>query len=167
MSAGAPYLTYDLPLALVLGTATVLAAWASRRTSPPPPSTARPPTWSWSERPETVAYLGLLQGRNFYAVYGLWLRLAQVARENYGVRIDRRGELEDPKLARRLPPSLSMRHVVRDLVRAYYSSFRAEEPGWLSKRWPWLLGRQRRAASRDFAKVASTLAKVLPALEAP
>ncbi|MGI0128574.1 MAG: hypothetical protein ACREEC_00195, partial [Thermoplasmata archaeon] len=82
------------------------------------------------------------------------------------LRIDISTDLHSAAVDHVLPRPLTLRGLVADLTRAYYSAFWAEEPGWLAQRWSWLHHRDERRAARDFVRVTHALSLALPALEA-
>lgn len=158
--------TYGLPLAIAVGVTVALGRWGySRSASLPSTSPRTHPEW-WDQRPDVVACVALEEGRHFLPLYGLWLRLGAVANDRFQVRLDRPAELKRWDATRPLPSPLTPRGLVRDFMRAYYSTYFAETPGWLALQWRWWRRRQERRASQDFARVVAELGVALAALEA-
>lgn len=159
--------SFGLPLVLASAVVVGLSAWAYLRLARPPSTVPRAASLSWSREPETIAHAALAQGRFFYPSYGLLTRLAALLWNRYGVRVERRGEVRRLSRALDLPGSVTLRVAVRDLLRAYGSALRAEEPGPFTRRWEWLARRRNRAARLRFEKAIAGLVEVFSALEVP
>jgi hypothetical protein len=158
--------TYGIPLLIAIGGTAGVSWWSQRRSAELPPLLPGSAPEFWRIRIDSRAYFTLQQGRYLVAVDGLGRRLGELARDKFHIRIGRKIELERSSADPVLPRPLTLRGIVDDLSRAYFSAFTAEEPGWLALRWPWLRRRQQRRAARDFAIVTAELAIALPALEA-
>jgi len=157
--------TFGIPFLLVGVITAGLAWWVLIRTAPLPDLGPTPPPEYWRIQPDSRAFVTLQRGQYLVAVDGLGRRLGTVVRERFHVRIAQKPELDSPAVDRLLPSPLTLRSLVRDLSRAYYSAFRAEQPGWVAQRWPWLQRRNTRRASRDFRRITDLLSLALPALE--
>jgi hypothetical protein len=157
--------SYDVPLALAVVLVVGLVWWSLVRTDPlPVTSPKRDPGW-WARRRLPYAYLALEEGRYFATLYGLWQRLATVVMRRFYIGLDQKNAFDNPGVTKVLRPPLTLRLVMEDLTRAYYSAFWADEPSWAARHWSWLRRRQQRRAARDFAKAVRDLAVVFPLLE--
>jgi hypothetical protein len=157
--------TFGIPLVVAAGLTAGMAWWAAHRTSGAPTTGAGLPPELWRIQMDSRAYYTLQEGQYLVAVDGLGRRLGEVVKERYHIEIGQKQQLDQPGVDRILPAPLTLRSLVHDLSRAYYSAFWAEQPGWLAARWPWLRRRSRRRAARDFRRVTAELAQALPALE--
>jgi hypothetical protein len=158
--------TYDVPLVIAAALIVGLSWWSLVRTKPLGSATLRPGSDGLAQWSAPLAFASLQQGHYFPTLYGLWQRLATTVLDRFGVRIESGHVPDSPVLYRVLPDPLTLRRVVRDVTRAYYSAFWAERPSWLALQWPWLKRRQQRRAAADFARAVADLARALKALEA-
>jgi hypothetical protein len=158
--------SYGVPLVLAAALSAALAWWSLVRTSDPPTlSTSAAPEY-WRIQIDSRAYVTLERGEYLVAVDALGRRLGSIVSEKFHLKIGRKDDLDAPAVDRVLPAPITLRGLVADLSRAYYSAFWAEEPGWLASRWPWWHRHEQRRAARDFRRVTDALARAIPALEA-
>ncbi|MGC2034849.1 MAG: hypothetical protein WA761_05320 [Thermoplasmata archaeon] len=158
--------TYDLPLVLAVVVAVGLGWWAYSRMSVPPRLVAYSLRKPWMERPDSMAYVTLQNGRKLPTVLYLYGRFAALLWEGYHVRLEEFSAGGRPHRVPVLPPPLTMEVVVRDLTRAYRSAYKAEGPSMINQWWPWIRERRQRHSAQDFAVATAELSVVLPALGA-
>jgi|SRR5580658_5353584 hypothetical protein len=158
--------TYGIPLLIAAVLTLAVSWWSLSRTATPPPLLPGVAPEFWRIQMDSRAYYTLERGEYLVAVDALGRRLGGVVDQKFHIKIGHRADLDAPSVDRVLPSPLTLRSLVSDLSRAYYSAYWAEEPGWLSGRWPWLHRRVQRRAARDFRRVTDEIARALPALEA-
>jgi hypothetical protein len=158
--------TYGIPLVVALGLAVAVGWWSRARTAALPSMTPGSAPEIWRMQLDALAYFNLQEGRYLAAVDGLGRRLGVVVRDRFHVQIAHPSELDASSVDELLPHPLTLRGLVQDLRRAYNSAAWAEEPGWLTARWPWLKRRQERRARKDFTLLTTRISAALSALEA-
>ena len=158
--------TFGIPLLITAVLTAVFIWWSLGRTAAPPPMLPGAAPEFWRIQTDSRAYFTLDRGEYLVAVDALGRRLGSVVSERYHLLIGRKGDLESPTVDRVLPTPMTLKGLVNDLSRAYYSAYWSEEPGWLATRWTWLQRRNRRRAARDFGRVTDELLLAIPALEA-
>jgi hypothetical protein len=159
--------TYGIPLLIAVGLTVSVAWWSRLRTAEIPPMSPTHAPEFWRIQLDSRAYFTLQRGQYLVAVDGLGRRLATVVREKFHLQIGNRSELDSPQVDRLLPRPLTLRALVEDLTKAYFSAFWAEDPGWVARRWEWWHRRQQRRAARDFARVTGELDLAFAVLEGP
>jgi hypothetical protein len=157
---------YDLPLALTLATAAAVVIWSESHTAALPSLRPTRSRASWTERPESWAYGGLIEGRYFPAVQALGGRLAFALRTRYGVRLDHRRDLRRPEIDALLPSPLTLHRLADDMENAFQATLRAESPNWIERHWGWLQARRQRQSEALFHRIVRELQIALPILEA-
>jgi hypothetical protein len=158
--------SFGIPLLLAVALTAALAWWSWVRTAEPPPMLPGAAPEYWRIQVDSRAYFTLGRGEYLVAVDALGRQLGSVVMDKFHVKIGRRAELDAPAVDRALPAPMTLRALVGELSRAYYSAFWAEQPGWLAARWPWLQRRNQRRAARDFRRITDALSRAMPALEA-
>jgi len=157
--------TYGIPLLIAALLTLALAWWALSRTDVPPPLLPGVAPEFWRIQIDSRAYYTLDRGEYLVAVDALGRRLGAVVDEKFHLKIGRKADRDAPYVDAALPSPLTLRDLIGDLSRAYYSAYWAEQPGWLAARWPWLHRRAQRRAAREFRRVTDEIARALPALE--
>ncbi|MGA8543324.1 MAG: hypothetical protein WB947_07315 [Thermoplasmata archaeon] len=157
--------SYGIPLVVAVGLTGAMAWWSQLRTANPPKMAPSLPPELWRIQIDSRAFFTLQEGKYLVAVDGLGRRLGTVVNNRFHVQIGQKRDLDAPAVDHALPAPLTLRGLVADLSRAYYSAFWAEQPGWLAGRWAWLRRRNQRRAARDFRRITAELAQALPALE--
>jgi len=157
-------LSYAVPLILALGVAVLVAWWTRSRSASLPPLAASPARDFSIGTADRIVYTSLADGRLLPTIDFLGRRLAQTVEAKLHVPIDRMRTLEAKTLV--LESSLSLPAVLDDLLRAYRVAARAEAPGGLNARWPWLHRRRAARARDDFVHVVHEVSTALRSLEA-
>jgi hypothetical protein len=153
--------SYGLPL-LILVVAGIVWWWTSRAL-PPPHLVASPPYHSWRVNPVAAAYSSLHEERYLLAAFLLRERVADLARERFGVSPEDLRSWASGDDAPMLPAPLTLRRVLRDLASAYRSAYIAEGMrSWEAFSSVTLPIRRRRAA-RDFERAAREVEQVAAA----
>lgn len=153
--------SYALPL-FILAAASLLWWWRSRPQSPPY-LTASPPYHSWRINPVAAAHAALREDRYLLAAFLLRERLASVAQELYGVSPEELRTWAASGAAPKLPSSVSLRRVLRDLAAAYRSAYLADGARSWEAFSSVTVPMRRRRAARDFDRAVVEVEQVLAA----
>jgi hypothetical protein len=156
--------SYGLPLVILVGVAFVW--WWTTRAALPPYFVADPPYHSWRVNPVAAAYSSLREERYLLAAFLLRERVATLAQDRFGISPEDLRAWASDRNAPPLPPPLTLRRVLRDLVVAYRSAYLAEG----MRSWQTFAGLtvpiRRRRAARDFERAAREVEQVVAAWEA-